>query len=533
MNTFLTLFVIATFTSLVLTPIIRRISERFDWLDQPLDQRRMHRQAVSRLGGVAVFASVSLTLATLPLVDNLVTDTLRKNGAQLLAIFIPAILIFLFGVYDDLREASARGKFIAQALAGVLFYVLGGRIEALSVPIVGSFELPTILGFAATICWVVGICNAFNLIDGMDGLGAGAGLFASLVMLVVSLMLNHPVVTVVTLALAGALIGFLRYNFNPASIFLGDSGSLFIGFLLAALSVQSTQKASTAVAVAIPLLAFGLPVIDTSVALARRFISGRPLFEGDREHIHHMLLAHGWSQRRVVFVLYGVCALFGIVSLLFVSETGRATGLILFVVAVAAVFAVGRLRYHEVDEFKASMRRNLAERRIRVANNIRVRRASRAMSKATALSELFTAVRQMLELSEFVYAVVQLGGGSDDAGTERALSREINASSLRGAQMRDGLIWWEWERGDIEASEINGSGLFWSLLLPLSTDSARWGHITLYRELGGDGLLLDVNYLCVIFQREMAQAAERILGAGEEEARASSKQLADRMTTRG
>ena len=516
MNTYLVLFTLAAGMSLVLTPVIRRISEHYCWLDEPRDDRRVHRAAVSRLGGVAIYISVFSALAALTFVDNHLTQTLKASRPHLFYAFLPATLMFLFGLYDDLRGSGARLKFVAQGLAGALFYAVGGRIEVLSLPFVGTVELPGMLSLLLTIIWIVGITNAFNLIDGLDGLAAGAALFASLVMLVVALMLGHSLVAVGALTLSGALIGFLRYNFNPASIFLGDSGSLFIGCALATLSLQGSQKASTAVAVVIPLLAFGVPIIDTGVAIMRRYIGGRPLFEGDREHIHHMLLARGWSQRRVVSVLYGVCALFGLLALLFVNESGRSIGLILFVVGVAVIVAIGRLRYHEVDEVKAGMRRNLSERRMRAANNIRVRRAVRAMSKAATLSDLFRALREMLEISEFVYAVAQVGRGGDGERNERALAREMGARGLHGVEVRGGLIYWSWERGDIETKDIIGSGRFWTLRLPLSTERAGWGYINLYRELGGDPLLLDVNYLCDVFQRELALAAERIILAADD-----------------
>jgi hypothetical protein len=359
---------------------------------------------------------------------------------------------------------------------------------------------------------VVGISNAFNLIDGLDGLAAGASLFAALVMLAVSFMIGNVFVTVFALAFAGALIGFLRYNFNPASIFLGDSGSLFIGFTLGALSVISSQKASTVVAVAIPLMAFGLPIIDTGFTIVRRFIAGRPIFEGDREHIHHKLLDLGWSQRRVAFVLYGVCAVFGMVALLFVSDgSGRLTGLLLMVVGAAIVLVAGRLRYHELDEVKASMKRNLGERRVRAANHVRIRGASRALSTARNLSELFAAVRGILELGEFIYATAQLGRKGDEQRNERALYRETDLRLRRETKMKDGLILWQWERGDIEAHEIVGSGYFWTLRLPLNNGTERWGYINFYGEFGGDGMLIDINYLSQLFQKEMSLAAERIL----------------------
>ncbi|HEV3470248.1 MAG TPA: MraY family glycosyltransferase [Pyrinomonadaceae bacterium] len=481
------LFLIATFASVTLTPLVRRGCERVGWMDVPRDGRRVHRRAVPRLGGVALFASVFVALAALAPVDNPVARALDARRWELFATLVPAALVFLFGVYDDLRGAGARAKFAALAGAGALFYALGGRVEVLSVPWAGAVELPAAAGFALTVVWMVGVANAFNLIDGLDGLAAGAALFASLVMLVVALLLGQPAVAVVACVLCGALVGFLRYNFNPASIFLGDSGALFIGFMLAALSVLGAQKASTAVAVAIPLLAFGVPVVDTAFTLVRRFLSGRPLFEGDREHIHHMLLARGWSQRRAVFVLYGASALFGLAALVFVSESGRATGLLLFIIAACVVLAVGRLRYHEVDELRASVRRNVSGRRLRAANHIGVRRATRRMSQAASPEELFAAVRELLELGEFVYARVQLGRG--------------------GA----GALEWAWERGDTEAALVHTSGRFWTLRLPLATERGEWGYVNLYRGLDSDELLLDINYLCHLFQRETAHAAERIL----------------------
>jgi UDP-GlcNAc:undecaprenyl-phosphate GlcNAc-1-phosphate transferase len=517
-NTYLLIFILSACSSLALTPTVRRVCERFGLLDEPRDDRRVHRKSVPRLGGVAIFIAVLIALSALPFIHNSLTRSLGVARWRFFVILIPASLVLLFGIYDDLRGSKAPLKFLAQGLAGALLYALGGRIEVLSVPFVGSIELPMAVGFALTVLWTVGISNAFNLIDGMDGLAAGAALFASFVMMLVSLSLYNPFVTIISLALAGALIGFLRYNFNPASIFLGDSGSLSIGFMLAALSVQGTQKASTVVAIMIPLLAFGVPMVDTGFTMVRRFLSGRPLFQGDREHIHHMLLARGWSQRRVVIVLYGACALFGLMAMLFVGESGRSTGLVLFVIGVAVILAVGRLRYHEIDEIKASVKRNLGHRRLRAANNLRVRRATRALSEARTLPEMFAAVQSMLEFGEFVYAVAQLGFADDAARNESVLEREKREPVLRRAEIREGFIRWTWERGDVEAEEVTGSEQFWTLRLPLTTGRGTWGYINLYRGLDSDTLMLDINYVCHLFQRELALAAERILNVDNNQA---------------
>ncbi|HXM35828.1 MAG TPA: MraY family glycosyltransferase, partial [Pyrinomonadaceae bacterium] len=302
MNTYFALFLIGVFTSLTITPVVRRLCERFNLLDVPTDGRRVHKRAIPRLGGVVIFASVAIALSTLPFVDNLLTQSIRGHKREILITLIPATLVLLLGIYDDLRGTNAVVKFLGLGLIATLFYAMGGRIHVLAIPLFGSVHLPSTLSFVITVLWLVGIANAFNLIDGVDGLASGAALFSSVVILIVSLSGDSALMIVVTLALSGALAGFLRYNFNPASIFLGDSGALFVGFTLAALSVLGTQKATTAVAVITPILAFGLPVVDTGVTMARRMISGRPVFQGDSEHIHHMLLARGWSQRHVALV---------------------------------------------------------------------------------------------------------------------------------------------------------------------------------------------------------------------------------------
>lgn len=512
MNTYFALFLIATFASFGITPLIRRFCERFKLLDVPTDGRRIHKTAVPRLGGVAIFAAAVIALSTLPLVDNLLTQSLRTHRHEILLILIPATLVLLVGVYDDLRGTNATVKFIFLGLIATLFYWMGGRIEVLKIPLVGSFHLPSTLGFVITVVWLVGISNAFNLIDGMDGLASGAALFSSLVILVVALGSENTFVIVVALVLCGALAGFLRYNFNPASIFLGDSGALFVGFTLAALSVVGTQKGTTAVAVITPILAFGLPVVDTGVTMARRLISGRPVFQGDSEHIHHMLLARGWSQRHVALVLYGVCAAFGLLATIFTKTSSPTTGFALFVISAAVVIAVGHLRYHELEEIRAGVKR-VGDRRVRMTNNINVRRASLALSKSRDLGEIIEAVSQMLECGEFVYANALLGQSGNAETNARALTQGGNRGPLKHAELRGGRISWSWRRKGIDEDEVAHSERFWSLRLPLATERGEWGWINLYREFESEPLLVDMNYLSDLFRREMSAATERVLVA--------------------
>ena len=361
-----------------------------------------------------------------------------------------------------------------------------------------------------------GIANAFNLIDGVDGLATGSALFSSLVLLTVSLIQGNAPVAVMALVLTGALAGFLRYNFNPASIFLGDSGSLFVGFALAALSIQGSQKASTAVAVAIPVLAFALPVVDTSVAVARRFLSGKPIFQGDREHIHHMLLERGWSQRRVALVLYGVSALFGLLAMLFVNRANGLTAVVLFAVGVAVILALGKLRYHEVDELKASVKRNIGERRTRAANNLRLRRACRAVSAAKTLDQLFDGVLEVLELGEFVHAAALLSSNGHLELDKHALALAKTNGSMRYASIDRGGIHWTWKHSDFSDVDVVGSDSFWTMHLPLGSERGSFGYLNLYRRFDAKLLLFDVNYVTTVFQPAVVRAAERIFAAAGE-----------------
>lgn len=515
MKTYFALFLVAAFSSLLFTPLLRRLCERSGLVDSSNDERRVHRKAVPRLGGVGIFFSVVVALASLFLVNNLLTQNVRGELRSMGAILLCGLLVLMIGAYDDLRGLNAVVKFFAIAAITILFYALGGRIGGLSIPFVGQVTLHPLVGCLLTLIWVVGITNAFNLIDGIDGLASGSALFSSLVLLTVSLLQGKASVAVVALALTGALAGFLRYNFNPASIFLGDSGSLFVGFSLAALSITGSQKASTAVAVAIPILAFGLPVVDMTVTIGRRLLSGKPVFQGDREHIHHKLLARGWSQRRVALVLYGVSAGFGLAAMLFVNSGSGVTAVILFVLGVAVVLALGHLRYHEVDELRASMKRNLSDRRARAINNLRVRRACDTLSSANDLNDLFGAIVEVLESGQFVYAAAQLSCNGHAMVNARALEMAAMNGSPDHAKLIDGRLRWNWQCPHLKATPVVGSDEFWEMRLPLANGEFPIGYLNLYRPVNAEPLLFDVNYLTNVFRPAVTDAATRIFQAAE------------------
>jgi UDP-GlcNAc:undecaprenyl-phosphate GlcNAc-1-phosphate transferase len=265
--------------------------------------------------------------------------------------------------------------------------------------------------------------------------------------------------------------------------------------------------------VAIPVLAFSLPVVDTAVTIGRRLLSGKPIFEGDREHIHHMLLARGWSQRRVVLALYAVSAAFGLTAMLFVNPGSTVPAIVLFVVGVAIVLALGNLRYHEVDELRASVRRNLSDRRLRAINNLRIRRACQSMSTATDLSQLFDAVLEVAAAGEFVSAAAELSLDGQVMVNARAVElahQELGPYQLR---MHEGRVEWKWQRSKSE-TDLPPREL-WTIRLPISDGDCKFGYLDLCRPVVADPLLFDVNYLSNVLQPALFRATQKIFDQAE------------------
>jgi UDP-GlcNAc:undecaprenyl-phosphate GlcNAc-1-phosphate transferase len=334
---------VAFFLSLALTPYVRDLSKRFHILDVPDQRRKIHAQPIPRMGGVAVAAAYVLTLIFIILAPykNLTFDVSATLEKAL--VLLPAVgLVFIVGLIDDIRGLPPWQKLTGEAIAAAWAYSWGFGIYVLRGHVLADW-----VSLPVTILWLVGCANAVNLIDGMDGLAAGIGFFASLTMLVAALMHNSLELALVTAPLAGALLGFLRYNFNPASVFLGDSGSLLIGFLLGCYGAVWSQKSATILAMTAPLMALAIPLLDTGLAVARRFLRNQPLFNADRGHIHHQLLSRGFTPRRAALVLYAMCGVAAVLSLLQDMAHNQYRGLIVVLFCGAAWVGVQHLGYGE------------------------------------------------------------------------------------------------------------------------------------------------------------------------------------------
>lgn len=344
--TFLTAFVL----SLAVTPLAIKIAPKIGAMDVPKDDRRMHTKAMPRFGGLAIFiGSASAMLIFM------------RSDSKILAILCGGALIYLLGIVDDIKHLSAKVKFAGQTGIAVLMYMLNVRIEFLSNFFgEGKNQLGDVLCFVITVLWIVGITNTINLIDGLDGLAGGTAAIASLCIAYAAYIHGTYLVAGAMLALAGGALGFLPYNFYPAKIFMGDGGSLYLGFMLSTLSVLGTVKSATLVAVIIPVLVLGVPIFDTAFAIFRRFVNKRPIMEADKGHLHHRLMRLGYGQRRATLMLYGITGIMGVAAVLvsrdlYVESAGLAAITFMYIY----IFLTDA--HHTVPQIKATVQDDEAE----------------------------------------------------------------------------------------------------------------------------------------------------------------------------
>ncbi len=327
--------------SLLLTPFVRNVALRLRLFDKPDHNRKIHKVPIPRLGGVAILVS-TLAAYGLLFIFNVKATSVIWSGVPFALRFLPAVgVIFGIGLVDDIWELPAVFKLLGQVVAASLAWRSGVHLTT-----VGGHHLP-VLSFVLTTVWIVGCSNAMNLIDGMDGLATGAGLFAVVTTLLAALLHINICLAFATIPLAGALLGFLRYNFSPASIFLGDCGSLTLGFLLGCYGVLWSEKSTTILSMIAPLMTLFVPLLDVALAIVRRFLSGKPIFGADRRHIHHRLLSQGLPPRRVVIILYGFCGLASIAGLALTVPDVHYRGIVVGIVIVTAWLGIRGLAYLE------------------------------------------------------------------------------------------------------------------------------------------------------------------------------------------
>lgn len=297
-------FGIALIAALIITPYVRALGTRFQILDSP-GKRKVHQKEIPRLGGVAIFIATVLPFLCFLLLGGFLTKEVHYLWKPLLGLTLGCLIVFGIGIWDDIHRLPPWPKLLVEIVAASVTFIFGLKIQLLSNPFGMQLDLSWLSG-PITVLWLVGITNALNLADGIDGLAVGIATFASAILFIMTSSTIYTLVPYLAVALAGASLGFLRYNFSPATIFLGDSGSLFLGFYLGGLSLWASEKSAIAFALFIPIVALGLPIVDVIYAVLRRWHRGVPIGQADRDHIHHRLLDKGFSHRRAVLMLYGV-----------------------------------------------------------------------------------------------------------------------------------------------------------------------------------------------------------------------------------
>ncbi len=340
-------FTLAFAISLAATPFVITLAHKIGAVDTPDSERRVHKKPIPRLGGLAIFYGFLIALLFFAKIDQ-----------QMKGMLIGSLVIVGIGILDDVKQLRALTKLAAQIAAAVVVVMNDVRIEAISVP---SFVAPGgilelgIFSIPITVAWIIIVTNAVNLIDGLDGLAVGISSIASFSLFFIAILGGEQTVAIIAAALAGGCLGFLPYNFNPAKIFMGDTGSQFLGFMLSVICIQGLFKGYVIISFIIPLLILGLPIFDTLFAICRRAWNHKPIMGADRGHLHHRLLDNGFTQKQTVAILYVIASVLGISAVL-VLERGAYVASLLLMLAVSIAFGLYKLMRKRFN-----MRRKLRE----------------------------------------------------------------------------------------------------------------------------------------------------------------------------
>ena len=344
-------FLTALIVTALLTPLTIKIAPKIGGVDVPKDDRRVHDRPIPRVGGIAIFIGVNASILIL-----------MNNSMRTYGMLLGGTVIFVIALLDDLHNLQPVAKLAGQITGALIVFFTGTRIEFLNIFYAGRISFGFLLALILTVVWLVGITNAINLIDGMDGLAAGVVAIASLCIAYVAYIHGTYYQCIPLLAVAGAALGFLPWNFYPAKTFMGDCGSQYLGFMIACFSIMGLVKSATIVALIIPLLVLGLPMIDTTYAIFRRMVRGQGIMQADKEHIHHNMLRTGMGQRRSVILMYGICAIMGTAAVLLSREL-YVESIGLFLISVGFIYIVITERNHMVPKAVEEMVENVEEHR--------------------------------------------------------------------------------------------------------------------------------------------------------------------------
>lgn len=386
MHALIAFWTLAFVLCLVLTPLCRDLFLRFNIVDHPDEFRKLHVKPIPRIGGIPIVLSYAGALAIMVLFAPHTARLSVQHTTLILELLPATAVIFITGLLDDLLTLKPWQKLSGQLLGAGLAVALGARLSFSSAHLTSLW-----ISVPLSIIWLIGCTNAVNLIDGLDGLATGVGLFATMTTLIVAVIQGNLGLAMATVPLAGCLLAFLRYNFSPASVFLGDSGSLTIGFMLGCFSLIWSQHSGSLLGMAAPLMALALPLVDVGLSIGRRMLRNKPIFEGDRGHIHHMVLARGFKPRDAALILYGFSALAAFLALLQSFTSYQYRGLILLVFCALVWTGVHYLGYVELSAARRTLTHRMVLRVLK--EEIYMQELARSLAAAQSVEECWQVIR--------------------------------------------------------------------------------------------------------------------------------------------
>ena len=339
-------FLLAFIVSFVATPYTIKIANKIGAVDVPKDKRRMHTKAMPKFGGPAVILGVLVSMiyliAVMSIEGSLDLFSTQQYGKKLLGVLLGVIVIAITGTLDDIKTLKPWQELLGQTIAAIIVVAFGTKIEHLDIPFLYKIGFNETFSIIVTIIWIVGVTNAINLIDGLDGLSSGISLISCISLLIIFVLNDSPMIaTVIVTAMSGALVGFLPYNFSPAKTFIGDTGSNFLGFMLAIVSILGVAKTYTIAVIVLPVIVLGFPIFDVLFAIARRLVKGKSIkavFMPDKGHLHHKLVEKGFTPKQAVLILYGLSASLGMFAIILLdSGIWKALSFLLLIIAAVAV----------------------------------------------------------------------------------------------------------------------------------------------------------------------------------------------------
>ena len=520
MGEYVLIYLMAFMLSVFLVPWIRRLALRVGAVDQPDSVRKIHSQAMPRMGGVAIYIAsvVPVVLACLvayfwfhrtrvyhavwpPALPGALPE---ENLLKLVGLLCAATLVLAVGIYDDVKQARPRTKVLVQIVAGLILCFVGIKIDHIGNPFGGETIQFGWYAWPLTIFWVVAITNAINLIDGMDGLGPGVGLFVAGTMFMIAIVEDVMLAGLVMSGLVGAIIGFLIFNFHPAKVFMGDSGSLFIGFLLAAISMMGSMKSGTIIALLVPLVALGLPIVDTMLAVARRWAKGLPMSVADKQHVHHRLMKLGFSQREAVLVLYGVSVLLGCGALVMAMAKSALVSIAvtggIFVAIIVGIHLVGG---REFSALGARIKKRWRERQKRRSLWVTLYKTAAKLEQADDVEQAWKDTTELFE--KFDLDTVTL--------------------KVEGSELPGGDFTWSVSGNGMPDPETSGDFEGWTARLFLSDNDRVLGRLDFTKDARRSPMSDTLCEMINVFRDEVTKTLVRLREEQESESSTESQRL--------